>query len=290
MQILIGADGSRASGVAIELIASRTWPIGTRITLVGAVEPTVDLTGLAPPPADGMPSARNELELILDQAAQPLRRAGLAVSISVEVGRAPAVLMGRANELMADLIVVGNRGLGPAGSAVLGSVSAHLVDHASCPVLVARSPEATRMVLATDGTPSSRDVPSIMASWGPAFRGLPAEVVSVAGQSGFFAHDDVDSLAVHVGIAEQVADELMELGWHAAATARVGDASRQIIEEGRDWRADLIVVGSRGIGTLHRLIGGSVSHDVLLHARSSVLVVRGHVPALARQAAALSPA
>lgn len=288
MQILIGADGSRASGVAIELIASRTWPIGTRITLVGAVEPTVDLTGLAPPPAEGLESARTDLALILDQMAAPLRRAGLPVSISVEVGRAPAVLLARADELMVDLIVVGSRGLGPAGSAVLGSVSAHLVDHASCPVLVARSPEATRMVLATDGTPSSRDVPSILASWGTAFRGIPVEVVSIAGQSGFFAHDDVDALAVHVGIAEQVADELMEFGWHAAATARVGAVSSQIIEEGRDWRADLIVTGSRGIGTLHRLIGGSVSHDVLLHARSSVLVVRGHVPARARQAVALS--
>jgi nucleotide-binding universal stress UspA family protein len=114
-------------------------------------------------------------------------------------------------------------------------------------------------------------------------------VVSVAAQPGFFAHDDVDALAQHAEIAEQVADELMELGWHSAATARVGDASQQIIEEGRAWRADLIVTGSRGIGTLHRLIGGSVSHDILMHARSSVLVVRGHVPARVGAVAALSP-
>jgi nucleotide-binding universal stress UspA family protein len=46
------------------------------------------------------------------------------------------------------------------------------------------------------------------------------------------------------------------------------------------------VTGSRGIGTLRRLVSGSVSHDVLMHARSSVLVVRGGVPApLARTAA-----
>jgi nucleotide-binding universal stress UspA family protein len=289
MQILIGADGSRASRVACDLVGSRTWPIGTRVTLVGAVEPTIDWTGLAPPPADGMTPARTDLELVLDELAEPLRRAGLVVTVRAEVGRAAEVLLAAADELMVDLIVVGSRGLGPAGTAVLGSVSAYLVDHADCPVLVARSPDATRMVLATDGTPSSRDIPRVLASWGAAFRGLPVEVVSVAGQPGFFAHDEVDALAMHAGIAEQVADELMELGWHAAATARVGEASRQIIEEGRAWRADLIVTGSRGIGTLHRLVTGSVSHDILTHARSSVLVVRGHVPARVRGLAALNP-
>ncbi|HET8776046.1 MAG TPA: universal stress protein, partial [Candidatus Limnocylindria bacterium] len=63
------------------------------------------------------------------------------------------------------------------------------------------------------------------------------------------------------------------------AVARLGEPSRQIIDAGREWGADLIVTGSRGIGTFRRLLGGSVAHDVLLHARSSVLVVRGQVPA-----------
>jgi nucleotide-binding universal stress UspA family protein len=93
-------------------------------------------------------------------------------------------------------------------------------------------------------------------------------------------------LVVHRRIAEQVADEMMELGWHAAAAAVAGDPGREILAAEREWRADLIVTGSRGISTLRRIVAGSVAHDVLLHARSSVLVMRGQVSARIRQAVA----
>jgi nucleotide-binding universal stress UspA family protein len=79
---------------------------------------------------------------------------------------------------------------------------------------------------------------------------------------------------------------MMDLGWHAAAISRAGDPGRLIVAEGGDWGADLIVTGSRGINTLHRLMTGSVAHDVLLHARSSVLVIRGGVPSSIRRPAA----
>ena len=298
MRILIGVDGSRASTTACELVASRTWPIGTRVTLLSAVEILSDWTGLAPPSANDFESRREAMEIVLEDRAAALRAAGLAVDSALESGRAADVLMARADEVFADLIVVGSRGHGPWTSAVTGSVSAALVDHAGCPVLVVRSPSLSRMLLASDGTPSSRAIPSVLAAWGNAFRGLPVEVLSVAPHDGFITPwaiwaDDQDDLlesdaAGYQAIAEGVADELMELGFYAAAISRKGDASRLIVSEGREWGADLIVTGSRGIGTLHRLMGGSVAHDVLMHARSSILVVRGSVVAPAGRVVATS--
>jgi len=280
MRIVMGVDGSAAARTAGEFVASRTWPVGTRVTLVAAVESILALGGVGPTHSDQVQAVA-----VLDERAQALRRAGLAVETAVELGPASEVLMRHADAALADLIVVGSRGLGAAASAILGSVSAYLVDHATCPVLVVRSPSATRMLLASDGTRSSLDIPRVLAGWGPAFRGLPVEVVTVAPRERFITpwaaiNDEADGeLAEHEAIAHEVADQLMELGWHAAATVRTGEPSRQIVEEGRQWHADLIVTGSRGIGTLRRLLGGSVAHDVLLHARSSILVVRGQVPA-----------
>ena len=47
-----------------------------------------------------------------------------------------------------------------------------------------------------------------------------------------------------------------------------------ILDESEDWKADLIVVGSHGYGTLQRFLLGSVSHAVVSHAKCSVEVVR----------------
>ncbi|MCZ7538316.1 MAG: universal stress protein [Acidimicrobiia bacterium] len=54
---------------------------------------------------------------------------------------------------------------------------------------------------------------------------------------------------------------------------RVGDAAAEILEEASTWRADLIVLGSRGLTGLSRLLLGSVARNVLQGTESSVLIV-----------------
>ncbi len=292
MRILVGVDGSTASRIATDFVVSRTWPAGTRIRLLCAVEPRLDWTGLAPVANDTTEADRALLSDVLDERAEALRTPSHVVETVLENGRAADLLMAHAAEWMADLIVVGNRGLGAAASAILGSVSAHLVDHAPCPVLVARSPSATRVLLAADGTESSRSIPRILAAWGNAFRGVAIEVLSVASEEDLPARGlpgessgDVAEYELHREIAEDAAGELRDLGWEAAPVVRTGDPGREIVATGREWGADLIITGSRGLGTIRRFVLGSVAHDVLLHARSSVLVMRGQVPARVREAA-----
>jgi len=53
-----------------------------------------------------------------------------------------------------------------------------------------------------------------------------------------------------------------------------GSPQSVIIEEADRWPADLIVVGSHGYGAWRRLVLGSVSQAVVLHAKCSVEVVR----------------
>jgi nucleotide-binding universal stress UspA family protein len=67
---------------------------------------------------------------------------------------------------------------------------------------------------------------------------------------------------------------LKERGIEAAAVERHGDAATMILDEAEARDADLIVVGTRGLGTGKRWLLGSVSTKVLHHANCNVLVVR----------------
>lgn len=53
-----------------------------------------------------------------------------------------------------------------------------------------------------------------------------------------------------------------------------GPPSQVIVEEAETWGADLVVMGSRGLGVWNRLLLGSVSSAVVHHAKCSVEVVR----------------
>ncbi|HUK63721.1 MAG TPA: universal stress protein [Dongiaceae bacterium] len=53
-----------------------------------------------------------------------------------------------------------------------------------------------------------------------------------------------------------------------------GEARETILREAEEWRADLIVLGARGLGMVAGLLLGSVSLGVARHARCSVLVVK----------------
>ncbi len=53
-----------------------------------------------------------------------------------------------------------------------------------------------------------------------------------------------------------------------------GPSAQVIVEEAERWGADLIVMGSRGLGAWNRLMLGSVSSAVVHHARCSVEIVR----------------
>ena len=53
-----------------------------------------------------------------------------------------------------------------------------------------------------------------------------------------------------------------------------GRARDVILDEAENWWADLIVLGSRGLGWITRLLLGSVSSAALSHANCSVEIAR----------------
>lgn len=59
-----------------------------------------------------------------------------------------------------------------------------------------------------------------------------------------------------------------------SSEALEGPPKQLIVEEAERWGADLIIMGSRGLGAWNRLLLGSVSSAVVHHAKCSVEIVR----------------
>jgi len=74
--------------------------------------------------------------------------------------------------------------------------------------------------------------------------------------------------------AVEAQSALAEHGIDAGVVERHGDPAMAILDEAAKRRADLIVMGTRGLSTAERWLLGSVSTKVLHHAHCSVLVAR----------------
>jgi len=145
--IVVGVDGSEASRDAMRwaaeearlrsasLVAIYTWsfiapqPIGDPGMLA---VPVGDLPGQLSAEED---AARAALDAAVDEAlgAEP----GVEVERKLAEGDAGDVLVAESAD--AELLVVGSHGRSGFKAAILGSVSRHVVAHASCPVVVVKT-------------------------------------------------------------------------------------------------------------------------------------------------------
>jgi nucleotide-binding universal stress UspA family protein len=75
-------------------------------------------------------------------------------------------------------------------------------------------------------------------------------------------------------LVDRVSITLSSAAFRVTASVAEGDARTIILEEAKEWHADLIVLGSHGRKGLGRFFLGSVSEAVARHAHCSVEIVR----------------
>lgn len=295
MRILLATDGSAGADTARALVDAVHWPAGSTVRVVSAIDPLEAVFGAPWAPAvaanlDQLEADRvAAAEQTLEQAVRGLAHVYGTVERKVVRGRPGWAVVEEARHFAADVIVVGTRGHGAIASMLLGSVSAEVTDHAPCPVLVARLPHLTRVVLADDGSDFARAAEQVLTSW-PIFGQVAIETVSVAHLAspwtsglaptvfaeavGDYGRTAATLIRDYTEIAESAARRLRQAGLRASALAAQGDPAATIISIAEKSQAELIVLGTHGRTGLRRVLLGSVARNVMLHAHCSVLVVR----------------
>jgi nucleotide-binding universal stress UspA family protein len=290
MKVLFATDASTPAERAQRLVASIAWPDPTHIEVLYVDQAMISELDLPTAKyASLQEHVRQRIDAYLARAKRALEGTGRTVEATLALGRAASVIVDEARRIAADVVVMGSHGHGAVATALLGSVSAEVVDQAPCPVLVARKTTLTKVVLATDGSDGAREAEDVVAIW-PFLATLPVRVVSVAAMLPSFALLDPagpsmmsaeafqqlsdEVRAEHERAANETVKRLTARRVTATATLHEGYASNEIVRDAANSGADLIVIGSRGRTGVTRLLLGSVARGVLFQAPCSVLVVR----------------
>jgi len=275
-KILVCTDGSPDSEGAITAALHLAKATGSTVVLLEVI---FYLAGyeLQSPDALAPPMVNLELMQVMESAARErletwkaeAAREGVTLSPRVRTGSsAYDGILEEAGETQPDLIIMGRHGYTGLTRLLMGSVTARVIGHSPCHVLVVPRGIALsfeRLLIASDGSPFSE------AAWN--------EALSLAKTMG----------SALIGVAVAASDRDIPTATEAvrkmeAAAAEQGITLDTLIPQGRPEegivkaaefkQTSLIILGSHGRTGLKRLLMGSVAERVIGNAPCPVLVVK----------------
>jgi nucleotide-binding universal stress UspA family protein len=135
--IVVGTDGSRTASAAVERAGALAKPLRAVVHLVCAFRPAGGKSWALEGQTYDM--ARADALEILEQGANDLRTAGIAVETHAAHGDPAEVLLEVVESIQAHLLVVGSKGMSGAKRYLLGSVPNKVSHYAPCNVLIVRT-------------------------------------------------------------------------------------------------------------------------------------------------------
>lgn len=133
MKIIICHDGSEGAQRAMEKAIEIFKPMQPEVIILTVIEIPLDATSHA---EEAFAEWRTERQKVLDKAADWVVMHGLEVDAILAEGDPRIMIMDAIKAKSPDVVIIGKRGGGVLKEIVLGSVSAYLTRHATCPVLV----------------------------------------------------------------------------------------------------------------------------------------------------------
>jgi nucleotide-binding universal stress UspA family protein len=288
MRILVAVDGSNSSEAVIQEAARRPWSKGSEFRVVTVVDPFFFTRA----PLLLEEAKKNTIES-LEEQTKPLVEAGWPVTADVILDNPRHALPRAASTWGAELILLGSHGRGAVGRLLLGSTAQAVLRHAKCSVEIVRqrgkdenAGVGMRVLIPTDGSEHA-DAALRSAAERPWPDGSEFRIISspefpvVVGEYPYYPSQHVDELSKsgreHANESARSGQDLLSKAGLKVTSevTEVRDSPAQAILAAADeWKADLIVMGSHGRRGFDRLILGSVSETVALHAACSVEVIR----------------
>jgi nucleotide-binding universal stress UspA family protein len=279
--VLVGVEGRSYGRDAVALAAQLKAPAG-KLTLVHVRGSELRALQAVNP---GSVQAEREasLELLERERADTQVEVEL---VSVVASSPGAGLHRQAEELGADLLVVGSCSHSTLGRVMLGDDTRAALNGAPCAVAVAtrgygaHPTPVARLGVAYNDSPESRHALAVAEQLAAATRATVSalEVVSIPSYAfgGVMSPTMGDTIDVMLAEANERMGKLPGVEGHAV----YGLPGEELAAFGKD--VDLLVVGSRGYGPVKRLVLGSTADFLERHARCSLLVL----PRLAENAPA----
>jgi len=148
MKVILATDGTKQSEAAIEMTKTLNFKEGDEIRVISVMDMALPLSidiyaGYLPSTDEIETTVRENAEKILETTGNKLKElfAAKHVFIVTELlnGSPESRIVEKAEEIEADLIIVGSHGYNRWERLLLGSVSDSVIHHAPCSVLVVRS-------------------------------------------------------------------------------------------------------------------------------------------------------
>lgn len=274
-KLLVATDGSVFSKSAVREAVNLAKICSGKLYVVSVVKTNLEYESIVPQIVEKEEEKmRQHLESVKDRASKE----GVDCEIISHRSEEPYQdIVDEAEKNQADMVIMGTHGRTGLKRLMMGSVTAKVIGHATCNVLVVpldAKIECGNILVATDGSKYSEAAAS--EAIGIAKRcGGSLIVISVAlsDKEIELAEDDEEVILARDNVKKVI--ELAEKeGVKAEGIVVRGKPHEGIVEIAKQKRADLIVVGSHGRTGLERLLMGSVTERVIGHSESAVLVVR----------------
>jgi nucleotide-binding universal stress UspA family protein len=281
--ILVGVDGSDPATDAVRWAAEEASRLGSGLRIVHVWIWPLYHVQLGPAP--GAPAGaglRAQAEWVLSQAAEVAGQALPPTAIETSLITGAAALELVLLSASARMLVVGHRGLGGFTGLLLGSVGVAVSARASCPAVVVRGDETAggAVVVGLDGSLDGRRAleagfceavlrraPLLAVhAWPLPLRTGPGEL----DYDSVLARGEREGRELTEKAVSEVAARFPEVSFDVSVSSR--SAAAELVS--RSAGAQLVVVGSRGIGAVRGPLLGSTVHALLHHSACPVLVNR----------------